>query len=162
MGGWCVSLNLACLRMSDTVFITGYKLIESHMFSIGYLRKFLFWFLANNVVLNKDTTYLITSIDDWVLFMDFKYILPLFVKWSHSVVSDSLWPHGLQPTRLLHPWDFPGKSTGVGCHFLLQEIFPTQGSNLGLPHCRQTLLPSEPPGKFHNWSSDRLDFPGKW
>ena len=40
-------------------------------------------------------------------------------KWSHSVVSDSLPPHGLQPTRLLHPWGFPGKSTGVGCHFLL-------------------------------------------
>ena len=40
---------------------------------------------------------------------------------------------------LLHPWDFPGKSTGVGCHFLLQEIFPTQGLNPGLPHCRQTL-----------------------
>ena len=40
-------------------------------------------------------------------------------KWSHSAVSDSLWPHGLQPTRLLRPWDFPGKSTGVGCHFLL-------------------------------------------
>ena len=41
-------------------------------------------------------------------------------KWSHSVVSDSLRPHGLQPTRLLHPWDFPGKSTGVGCHCFLQ------------------------------------------
>ena len=40
-------------------------------------------------------------------------------KWSCSVVSDSWWPHGLQPTRLLHPWDFPGKSTGVGCHCLL-------------------------------------------
>ena len=40
-------------------------------------------------------------------------------KWSHSVVSDSQRPHGLQPTRLLHPWDFPGKSTGVGCHCLL-------------------------------------------
>ena len=40
-------------------------------------------------------------------------------KWSRSVVSDSEWPHGLQPTRLLHPWDFPGKSTGVGCHCLL-------------------------------------------
>ena len=40
-------------------------------------------------------------------------------KWSCSVVSDSLWPHGLQPSRLLHPWDFPGKSTGVGCHCLL-------------------------------------------
>ena len=48
-------------------------------------------------------------------------------------------PHGLQPTRLLCPWNFPGKSTGVGCHFLLQGIFPTQGSNPGLPHCRQML-----------------------
>ena len=37
-------------------------------------------------------------------------------------------------TRLLHPWDFLGKSTGVGYHFLLQGIFPTQGSNPGLPH----------------------------
>ena len=42
-------------------------------------------------------------------------------------------------TRLLNPWDFPGKSTRVGCHFLLQGIFPTQGSNPGLPHFRQTL-----------------------
>ena len=41
-------------------------------------------------------------------------------KWSCSVVSDSLQPHGLQPTRLLRPWDFPGKSTGVGCHCLLR------------------------------------------
>ena len=44
-----------------------------------------------------------------------------------------------QPTTLLHPWDFPSKTTGVGCHFLLQRILPTQGSNLGLLHCRQTL-----------------------
>ena len=50
-----------------------------------------------------------------------------------------------------HPWHFPGKSTGVGCHFFLQGIFPTWGSNLGLPHCRNSL-PSEPPGKslLHN------------
>ena len=41
-------------------------------------------------------------------------------KWSRSVVSDSSRPHGLQPTRLLRPWDFPGKSTGVGCHCLLR------------------------------------------
>ena len=52
---------------------------------------------------------------------------------------DSLRPHGLQPTRLLHPWDFPGKDTAVGCHFLLQGIFPTQGSNPGLLQCRQIL-----------------------
>ena len=42
-------------------------------------------------------------------------------KWSHWVVSNSQRPHGLQPTRLLHPWDFPGKSTGVGCHCLLRS-----------------------------------------
>ena len=41
-------------------------------------------------------------------------------KWSRSVVSDSYQPHGLQPTRLFHPWGFPGKSTGVGCHCLLR------------------------------------------
>ena len=43
-------------------------------------------------------------------------------KWSRSVVTDSERPHGLQPTRLFHPWDFPGKSTGVGCHCLLRTI----------------------------------------
>ena len=36
-------------------------------------------------------------------------------------MSDSLRPHGLQPTRILHPWDSPGKSTGVGCHRLLRQ-----------------------------------------
>ena len=36
-------------------------------------------------------------------------------------MSDSLQPHGLQPTRILHPWDSPGKSTGVGCHRLLRQ-----------------------------------------
>ena len=40
---------------------------------------------------------------------------------SCSVVSSSLRPNGLQPTRLLCPWDFPGKSTGVGCHCLLHQ-----------------------------------------
>ena len=106
---------------------------------------------------------------------------------SCSVGSYFLWPHRRQPTRLRHPWDFPGKNTGVGCHFLLQckkvksesevaqscptlcdprdcsppsssvrgilqarvlewvamafsqGIFLTQGSNLGLPHCKQFL-----------------------
>ena len=39
---------------------------------------------------------------------------------SCSVMSNSLWPHGLEPTRLLCPWDSPGKNTGVSCHILLQ------------------------------------------
>ena len=43
-------------------------------------------------------------------------------KWSCSVMSDSSRPHGLQPTRLLRPWGFPGKRTGVGCHHLLTRL----------------------------------------
>ena len=53
---------------------------------------------------------------------------------SHSVVSDSLQPHGLYS-----PWNSPGQTTGVDSHSLLQGIFPTQGSNPYLPHCRQIL-----------------------
>ena len=51
-------------------------------------------------------------------------------------LSDSLWPHGLYPARLLCPWNSPGKKTGVASHSLLQGIFLTQGLNLGLLHCR--------------------------
>ena len=67
------------------------------------------------------------------------YCGPAVVKQSRSVVSDSLQPCGLLPARLLRPWDSPGKNTGVGCHSLLQGIFPTQGLNPGLPHYRHTL-----------------------
>ena len=56
---------------------------------------------------------------------------------SCIVVSNSLRPHGLKPTRLLYLWNSPGKNTGVGCHSLLPGIFLTQGSNPGLLHCRQ-------------------------
>ena len=68
-----------------------------------------------------------------------------------SAVANSLW---LQPTRLLCPWDSPGKNTGVGCHAYLQEIFPTQELNMHLLH----LLP---------WQSDSLPLshlggPQKW
>ena len=68
-------------------------------------------------------------------------------------MSSSLWPHGLQPARLLCPWDSPGKNIGVGCHFLLQGILPTQGSNLhllSLSHSQVNSLPLTPPGKPKN------------
>ena len=52
-------------------------------------------------------------------------------KWSHSVVSNSQRPHGLQPTRLLRPWDLPGKSTGVGCHCLLQVLQSMESQRVG-------------------------------
>ena len=66
---------------------------------------------------------------------------------SRSVMPDSLRPHGLQPARLLCPWDSPGKNTGVGSHSLLQRIFPTQGSNPVLLHQQVDSLPSEPSEK---------------
>ena len=62
----------------------------------------------------------------------------------HSVVSDSLQPHELEPARLLCPWDSPGKNARVGCHALLQGIFPTQGLNPGLPHGRCILYHGSP------------------
>ena len=58
---------------------------------------------------------------------------------SRSVVSNSLWPHGLEPARFLCSWDFPGKNTGLGSHSLLQGIFLTQGLNPGLLPYRQIL-----------------------
>ena len=51
------------------------------------------------------------------------------------------------PAGLLCPWGSPGKNTGVGCHVLLQGIFPTQRSNPRLLHWQVDSLPSEPPGK---------------
>ena len=57
-----------------------------------------------------------------------------WVNGSHSVVSNSLWLH-----RLFSPRNSLGQNTGVGSLFLLQGIFPTQGSNPGLPHCRRIL-----------------------
>ena len=73
--------------------------------------------------------------------------------------SSSLWATGMDESEsevtqsswtLCNPVNCspPGKNTGVGCHFLLQEIFLSQGLNPGLRHCRQTLIPSEPPGKW--------------
>ena len=58
--------------------------------------------------------------------------------------------YGPKLTRLLCPWNFPGKNTGMGCHFLLQGIFPIQGSNpslLCLLHWQVGSLPTVPPGK---------------
>ena len=60
------------------------------------------------------------------------------------IMSDTLQPHGCNPARLLYPLDSPGKNTGVGCHFLLQGIFPTQGLDLHflcLLHCQADSLP---------------------
>ena len=76
-----------------------------------------------------------------------------------SVVSNSLRPHILQPTRLFCPQDSPGKNTEVDCHFLLQRIFPIQGLNL----CLMLLcfagrfFTTVSPGKtMEQWTSSKL------
>ena len=68
---------------------------------------------------------------------------------THSVAPNSLQPHGLQPARLLCPWDFQVKNTGVGCHFLLHGSFSIQGLNLRLQrllHWQADSLPLSPLG----------------
>ena len=86
-------------------------------------------------------------------------------KWSRSVVSDSSQPHGLQPTRLLRPWDFPGKSTGMGCQSLLQGIFLTEELNLSRRRqwqCTPVLLPGKSHGRrslvsYSLWGCEESD-----
>ena len=78
-------------------------------------------------------------------YIQYKYSTTMVL--SHAVVSDSLQPSRPQPARLLCPWDSSGKNTGMGCHFLLQGILLTQGSNLHLLHCRQ-ILPQGSPSIF--------------
>ena len=66
-------------------------------------------------------------------------------------MSDSLRPNGLQPTRILCPWNFPGKNARVGCHDLIHGIFPTQVLNLYLLcllHWQSCSLPLVPPVQF--------------
>ena len=59
----------------------------------------------------------------------------------------------MEPARLLRPWDFPGKDTGVGCHFLLQEVFLTSGSNPRLLHWQADSLPLSHLGSVLDYGS---------
>ena len=62
------------------------------------------------------------------------------------------------PTRHLHPWDSPGKNTGVGSHSLLQGIFLTQRLNRCLLHCQWILYKCDPPGKPINGNGYPLQY----
>ena len=69
-----------------------------------------------------------------IFYMNADFLSSYCVSEDHSVVSHSLWPHGLYS-----PWNSPGQNTRMGSHSLLQGIFLTQGCNPGLPHCREIL-----------------------
>ena len=83
------------------------------------------------IIMNSNRTWVWCQVLFWAFYINWSE-----VKWSESpsVVSNSLWPHGLY-----RPWNSPGQNTGVGSPSLLQGIFITQGSNPVLPQCRQIL-----------------------
>ena len=81
--------------------------------------------------------------------------LKLFENESHSIVSDSLQLH-----VLYSPWNSPGQNTGVSYHALLQGIFPTQGSNPGLPHCSRILYSWATREAWEYWSGSPIPSPG--
>ena len=83
-----------------------------------------------------------------------KLLLCLVGKWSLTLLQ----PHGLQPTRLLCSWDFPGKNTRVGGHFFLQDTSSTQGSNPRLLHWQVGALTIDPPGNPYIYKVR----PNKW
>ena len=97
---------------------------------------FLFYFLSKGTLLR--------SFKQMSILIEQGYVLRVYTcLLIYSVVSDSLWPHGLEPTRLLCPWDLREKNTGVDCHFFHQGIFQTQGSNSHLLLWQaDSLLPS--------------------
>ena len=86
-------------------------------------------------------------------------LLPLCVC---SLVCNSLQPHGLQPTRFHCQWNFPGMNSVVGCHFLLQGIFSTQGLNLCLLHWQAGILPLSHQGNPHIYKTQSINKLKDW
>ena len=104
-----------------------------------------FFLIKWNTFYMSDPNFRFFFFEKWIQLLLFLRVLKC-LHFSHvcsvtSVLSDSLWPYGLYPSRLLCPRDSPGKNTGVGCHALFHEIFLTQGSNLNLLHCRWIIYP---------------------
>ena len=125
-------LNAICVCMSCFDIQTGASVTPSTNQSL----KMELYGQHNKFILNIDLQVILTDIIQMynVLSCPFETYSV-----SCSIVSNSLQSHGLEPTRLLCPRNSPGKNTGVGCHALLQRIFPTQGWHPGLLHCRHTL-----------------------
>ena len=115
------------------------------------------YFVCNSVYTLTPNSWFISPLSPFVTVVCFLYLWVYFVnKFMHacvlaaSAVSDSLWPYGPQPARLLCPWNSPSENTGVDHHALFQGIFPTQGSNPGLLcllRWQAGSLPLAPPGK---------------
>ena len=106
---------------------------------------------ANYKSVTHTHTYILNACTYMCMCFVSGWMTEVLLSWKVKVKSLSrFWlfatPWTIQPSGLLCPWDSPGKNAGVGCHFLLQGIFPTQGSNPGFPQA--DALTSEPPGKL--------------
>ena len=116
------SLNLYCFISITKHSFVFWNFIASKVWSV----------YVHTVITLLNNTFVCECVHRWVCVC------------VHSVMSNSLWPHGLQPARLLCPWNFSGKNIGAGCHFLLQGIYQIQGLNmhfLCLLHWQADSLP---------------------
>ena len=120
-----------------TVTAISNKRILMIQYSVCNMDIYSFFLQQTNLLIGKESK--ISSLHSFRLSSPLQAAPHMCVCVSCSVLSDFLQPHGLKPTRLFCPWNSLGKNTGVGCHFLLQGIFLTQGSNLGLLHWRWIL-----------------------
>ena len=123
------------LWMSPESHVSSCQWIHIHLMSNGHL-----WNLSSSETkfsfrLPNFTIHAASQAKNLVI------ILTISLLWfSCSVMSNSFATSWTVAARVLHPWDFPGKNSRVGCHFLLQGIWPAQGLNPHLLHCRRILL----------------------
>ena len=123
---WYLSAMLAdrSMHMCSTVFDKGTKVSQWRRHS---LLKNAAWTIKYAYAKKKRKTMTLNSYQVKIFISLLAMGLNISESESHSVVSNSLWPHGLYS-----PWNSPGQNTGVGSLSLLQRIFPTQGLNPGL------------------------------
>ena len=128
---WCLTIS-----SSAAPFSFGFSLFQHQVFSSELTLSIKWpklWSFSFCISLSSEYSGLISFRIDWfdlaVHRTQGSSPAPQLLLFCCQVVSDSLQPCGLWLARPLCPWDFPGKNTGVGNHFLLQGIFPTQGSN---------------------------------
>ena len=133
-----ISLESAWQLLTKSFWDFDWDCMESiHQFGENW-HCLIYYYITNSPKIKQSTSssiyYLTGSVDQVSQFSQ----VHMWWWFSCSVVSD-FWDQDCSPTRLLCPWDFPGKNTGVDCNFLLQGIFLTQGLNLCLLHCKQSL-----------------------
>ena len=113
---------------------------------ISKLKDFVFVYLHKaNLLVALESAFMVL-LHGWMLACSVPKSCLTLCDQSHTRL-----PLDSQPTRLLCPWDFPGKNTGLGCHFLLQGIFPIQQSNLYLLHWQADSLPLSHLGSPCRW-----------